>query len=30
MLLKRFIDVIKQCKQLFDNKKLRLSNRNNK
>ncbi len=30
MLLKRFVDVFKQCKQLFNNKSCNLSNRNNK
>jgi hypothetical protein len=28
--LKRFVDVVKQCKQSLDNKKLQLSSRNNK
>ena len=30
MLLKRFVDVFRQCKQLLNNKELQLSNRNNK
>ena len=30
MLLKRFVDVFRQCKQSFNNKKLQLSSRNNK
>jgi len=30
MLLKRFVDVFKQCKQSLDNKELQLSSRNNK
>ncbi len=30
MLLKKFVNVFKQCKQSFDNKRLQLSNRNNK
>jgi len=30
MLLKRFVDVFGQCKQLLDNKNLQLSSRNNK
>ncbi len=30
MLLKRFIDIFGQCKQLFDNKRLQLSSCNNK
>ncbi len=30
MLLKRFVDVFKQCKQLLDNKDLQLSSRNSK
>ncbi len=30
MLLKRFVDVVKQYKQLFNNKRLQLSNCNNK
>ncbi len=30
MLLKRFVDVFKQCKQSFDNKSLQLNSRNNK
>jgi len=28
--LKRFVDVVRQCKQLLDNKRLQLSSRNNK
>jgi len=30
MLLKRFVDVFRQCKQLLNNKKLQLSSYNNK
>jgi len=30
MLLKRFVDVFRQCKQSLDNKRLQLSSRNNK
>jgi hypothetical protein len=30
MLLKRFVNVFRQCKQSLDNKELQLSSRNNK